>query len=373
VYICSALFLLIMTSELIKIDGSFGEGGGQILRTSLSLSAITKRPFEIYNIRASRKTPGLSHQHLQAVNATARICNAEVTGNNLRSTTLGFYPNDIQHGTFSFNIGTAGSVSLVLQTLFYPLSFAKGTSIITITGGTHVSHSPCTDYLERQWLFFLRKMGYSAEIQTIRAGFYPRGGGEVVMKINPSHAQHTIQMEDRGRLLQIKGISSVSNLDINIAKRQQLQAQKQFLEQKLPCEISLSEMPAFGKGTMLLLVGEFEYSQCCYFSLGEIGKRAETVAEEACNKFSAFLKTRGVFDEYLADQLIIPLALIMAEKSIFHTPVITQHLLTNIEIIKKFIPIDVAVTGNLNEEGTIAIRHLYYAKNADKRQKGYAF
>jgi RNA 3'-terminal phosphate cyclase (ATP) len=151
-----------MADDIIKIDGSFGEGGGQILRTSLSLSAITKKPFEIHSIRANRKTPGISHQHLQAINATARICNAEVAGNTLRSTTIRFYPGNILHGTYSFNIGTAGSIALVLQTIFYPLSFAEGPSTITITGGTHVSHSPCTDYLERQWLFFLIKMGYDA-------------------------------------------------------------------------------------------------------------------------------------------------------------------------------------------------------------------
>ncbi|MCF6147859.1 MAG: RNA 3'-phosphate cyclase [Candidatus Kuenenia sp.] len=346
-----------MADDLIKIDGSLGEGGGQILRTSLSLSAITKKPFEIYNIRASRKTPGLSHQHLQAVNATALICNAEVAGNTLRSVTLKFYPDRIQHGTYTFNIGTAGSISLVLQTIFYPLSFTKSPSTLTIAGGTHVTHSPCTDYLERQWLFFLRKIGYDAEIKTIRAGFYPRGGGEVAMKINPSRAQQTIQIEERGRLLRIRGISMVSNLDINIAKRQQIQTLKLFSELKVPHEISLLEMPAIGKGTMLFLIGEFEHSQCCYFSLGEIGKRAETVAEEACNKLKTFLKTKGTFDEYLADQIIIPLAL-ANKKTEFTTPIITQHLLTNIQIIKQFLPIDVKISESLNEEGTITIQPL---------------
>ena len=347
-----------MADDIIKIDGSFGEGGGQILRTSLSLSAITKKPFEIHSIRANRKTPGISHQHLQAVNATAMICNAEATGNTLRSTTLRFYPDNIRHGTYSFNIGIAGSIALVLQTIFYPLSFAEGPSTITITGGTHVSHSPCTDYLERQWLFFLRKMGYDAEMQTMRAGFYPRGGGEVVMKINPSHMQRTIRIKDRGSLLRIKGISVVSNLDTNIAKRQQMEAQKQFSVQNIPNEIALFEMPAIGKGTLLLLIGEFEHSQCCYFSLGEIGKRAETVAEDACNKLNNFLKTKGVFDEYLADQLIVPLALVKEEETTFTTPIITKHLLTNIEITKKFIPINVAITGRINEEGTITIQPL---------------
>lgn len=343
-----------MGNDIIKIDGSFGEGGGQILRTALSLSAITKRPFEIFNIRANRKIPGLSHQHLQAVNAIARICNAKITGNQLRSAHLKFYPEEIKTGTYRLDIGTAGSVSLVLQTIFYPLSLADEPSSVTITGGTHVSHSPCTDYLSQQWLYFLKKIGFDAEIQTLRAGFYPRGGGEVLVKINPANPQHPLRIKNRGKLINVNGISTVCNLDINIALRQQIQAKKKLSEQNIPHEISIGETPALGKGTMLLLIGKFEHSQCCYFSLGAIGKRAETVADEACNEFFSFLKTNGVIDEHLADQLIIPLALTKGTSQ-FITPRVTQHLLTNIEIVKLFLPVTVNVSGNLNEEGTISI------------------
>lgn len=345
-----------MHNNIIKIDGSFGEGGGQILRTALSLSAITEKPFEIYNIRANRKTPGLSPQHLQAVNATAQICNAEVVGNQLRSTDLRFYPGDIQAGTYHFNIGTAGSISLVLQTIFYPLSQADKPSLITIIGGTHVSHSPCVDYLTQQWMHFLRQIGYDAEINTLRAGFYPRGGGEVSVKINPSGLPHPLRIEHRGKLTQVNGISTVSNLDINIAQRQQLQAKKRLLACGIPHEISAEEMPAIGKGTMLLLVGKFEHSQCCYFSLGSIGKRAEAVSDEACNEFLHFLETAGVIDEYLADQFIIPLALAKGS-SLFITPRITQHLLTNIDVVKLFLPVSIDVSGNLSEEGFVKIEH----------------
>ncbi|TVM00254.1 MAG: RNA 3'-phosphate cyclase [Candidatus Brocadia sp. WS118] len=343
-----------MKKDIIAIDGSFGEGGGQILRTALSLSAITQKPFEIYKIRANRKTPGLSHQHLQSVNATASICNAEVMGNRLRSTGLKFFPGEIQAGDYHFDIRTAGSVSLVLQTIFYPLSLANKPSSIAITGGTHVSHSPCVDYLTQQWLYFLKKIGFIAEIQTLRAGFYPRGGGEVIVTIDPKCPQHPVRLENRGKLLMVHGLSTVSNLDSKIAQRQQTQAKKNFLERNIPHEIGIAEIPAAGKGTMLLLVGQFEQSQCCYFSLGAIGKRAETVADEACNQFFSFLETTGVIDEYLADQLIIPLAL-TKEMSHYITPRITQHLLTNIEIVKLFLPVTVEVVGNLAEEGVIKI------------------
>ncbi len=341
-----------MKKDIIQIDGSFGEGGGQILRTALSLSAITQRPFEIFNIRANRKTPGLSHQHLQAVNATARICTAEVTGNQLRSTDLKFYPGEIRAGTYHLDIGTAGSVSLVLQTIFYPLSLTNRPSSVTITGGTHVTHSPCIDYLTHQWLYYLKKIGFDAIIKTTRAGFFPRGGGEVFIQINPTGSLHPLQIENRGRLIQIKGTSTVSNLDITIARRQQAQARKKFLERNVPHEISVAEAPAIGKSTMLLLVGKFEHSQCCYFSLGAIGKRAETVADEACNEFFSFLETKGVIDEYLADQLIIPLA-ITKGTSQFITPRITPHLLTNSEIVKLFLPVTIDVLGSPGAEGWV--------------------
>ncbi|MBU6391444.1 MAG: RNA 3'-phosphate cyclase [Planctomycetes bacterium] len=346
-----------MCNNIIKIDGSFGEGGGQILRTALSLSAITKKPFEIYNIRANRKTPGLSYQHLQAVNATARICNAGVVGNQLRSTDLKFYPGEIQSGDYHFDIGTAGSISLVLQTIFYPLSLSEKPSLVTIIGGTHVTHSPCVDYLTQQWLYFLKRIGFHAEIQTLKAGFYPHGGGEVAVEIEPASSQYPLRIEDRGKLIQVKGISTVSNLDINIAQRQQLQAKKRLLERNIPHEISVEERPSIGKGTLLLLLGKFENSQCCYFGLGAIGKRAETVADEACNEFFSFLETKGVIDEYLTDQLIVPLVLTKGTSQ-FSTPRITQHLLTNVEVVKLFLPVRIDVSGDLNEEGFIEIKHL---------------
>ena len=163
-----------MNGEIIKIDGSFGEGGGQILRTALSLSAITKKPFEIYNIRANRKVPGLSYQHLQAVNSTAQICNAEVAGNQLRSTDLKFFPGETQAGTYHFNIGTAGSVSLVLQTIFYPLSLANKPSSITIIGGTHVTHSPVWTTSGSSGCTFLKRLALMQRYKFLRPDSTPR-------------------------------------------------------------------------------------------------------------------------------------------------------------------------------------------------------
>ncbi len=346
----------------IKIDGSFGEGGGQILRTSLSLSAATKRPIEVFNIRARRKKPGLMAQHLEAVRAITKICNGELTGAEIGSTSISFVPKETKGGKYTIEIGTAGSVSLVLQTIFIPLSTAKTPSTVTITGGTHVPWSPCFHYLALQWLFYLKRIGFDATVEMIRAGFYPKGGGEISAHIKPVREIKPLIIEDRGRLKMIRGISAVGNLNRSIAERQKQQAEKRLSTAPLyqegtgvcPYEIQIVELPAFGQGTMLLLLAEFEHAQCCYYGLGAIGKRAETVADEACDALFYFLKTKASVDEYLADQLLLPLAL-SKEKSNFATPRISQHLLTNIEVIKKFLPVRFDVTGKEGEEGIITI------------------
>lgn len=344
----------LLTMALIKIDGSFGEGGGQILRTSLTLSAITRTPFEISNIRAKRKPPGLRPQHLQAVKALSQVSGAHVEGAEVGSLSLIFRPGDIRPGDYQFEIGTAGSVSLVLQTLFLPLAFGHAPSRVSIKGGTHVPWSPCFHYLELQWLTYIRKLGLETYLEMPRAGFYPKGGGEIVASINPAKEVKPLVLEERGRLKLARGVSAVGNLPIGIAHRQREQAIKRLEQAGMACEVNVVEMPAIGRGTMLLLIGEFERSQCCYYGLGAIGKRAETVADEACDAFLEFLKTSGVIDEHLADQLVLPLAL-SKEISRFATPKITMHLLTNIEVIKRFIPAKVEVEDMGEKGGMVTI------------------
>ncbi|MBI2559514.1 MAG: RNA 3'-phosphate cyclase, partial [Planctomycetes bacterium] len=332
------------------------------LRTSLSLSAATKRPIEIFNIRAKRKVPGLRAQHLEAVRAITKICNGGLTGAEIGSTSINFVPQEIKGGEYRIEIGTAGSVSLVLQTIFIPLSTAKTPSTVTITGGTHVPWSPCFHYLALQWLSYLKRIGFDATVEMIRAGFYPKGGGEISAHIKPVREIKPLVIEDRGKLIRVRGISAVGNLNKSIAERQKQQAEKRlsafplYQEGVGVCtyEIEVVELPALGQGTMLLLLSEFEHSQCCYYSLGEIGKRAETVADEACDALLHFLETNASVDEYLADQLLLPLAFSKG-KSEFSTPRISQHLLTNIEVIKKFLPVRFDVTGKEGEEGIVTI------------------
>ncbi|MFQ5964792.1 MAG: RNA 3'-terminal phosphate cyclase [Candidatus Scalinduaceae bacterium] len=339
---------------MIRIDGSFGEGGGQILRTALTLSAIEKKPFEMFNIRVGRKKPGLGYQHLQCVQAMSQICDAEISGDRVGSLSLKFYPGEIMSGDYCIEIGTAGSVALVLQTIFLPLSLAKGTSSVTIRGGTHVPFSPCYHYLKEQWLFYLKKIGFDSRLEMVRAGFYPKGGGEIKISIKHVKEVYPLVLMERGRLLRARGISAVGNLDLDIAERQKEQAMKRMSEANISPEIKVITMPAFAKGTMLLLMCEYEKTQCCYFSLGAIGKRAEKVADEACEGLEYFLETKGTIDEHLADQIILPLSL-TTDTSRFTTPKITQHLLTNAEVISLFSNTKIHIDGNLDEEGEVII------------------
>lgn len=348
---------------MITIDGSFGEGGGQILRTALSLSALTGKPFEIYNIRANRKRAGLRPQHLQCVKAVAKICDAQVKGTEIGSMDVSFIPGKIKCGNYRFDIGTAGSVALTLHSIYLPLSASDGPSQITIIGGTHVPFSPCYHYLELQWLPYIKKIGFDIGLKMIRAGFYPKGNGEIVAKINTVKFSENsrllkdfklISLNKRGRLKSVKGISAVGNLDMDIAVRQKEQAIKRLATKDIKCDITLLKMPAFERGSMLLLSALFENSQCCYFDLGAIGKRAEQVADNACKKLIAFLEGNGAVDECLIDQLLLPLAL-SKDITTISAPKITNHIITNIEVIKKFVPIYAKIEGELGGEGIIYV------------------
>jgi RNA 3'-terminal phosphate cyclase (ATP) len=339
---------------MIEMDGSMGEGGGQVLRTSLSLSVLTGQPIHLYNIRAGRAKPGLQPQHLQSVQAAAAICGGQVRGAALNSRELWFAPGPVHPGRYRFDIGTAGAVTLVLQTVFLPLAKADETSTVTITGGTHVPHSPSVHYLERQWLPVLQGLGFWAKIVMERAGFFPQGGGVIQAHIRPVKEINPLVREERGALKRIRGISAVANLEDGIARRQKLQALRRLEPICADSKIESISMPSPGKGTMLFLQGEFEQSTCSYFALGAQGKRAEKVADEAVEQLQAFLSSDGAVDEYLADQLLLPLAFAQAG-SRFRTARVTLHLLTNAQVIQAFLPVRIAITGQENEPGLVEV------------------
>lgn len=339
---------------MIEIDGSFGEGGGQVLRTSLALSVITGKELRIVNIRAGRKKPGLRPQHLKSVEAAAMISGATMDGPKIGSSQITFLPGDVKPGNFHFDIGTAGATSLVLQTIFLPLVMAQRKSTVTVTGGTHVPWSPCFHFLDWQWLNFLRKMSLDAEFRLEQAGFYPQGGGKIKATISPGEQFKPLNIVERGKLKQIRGISAVANLPRDIAKRQRQRVVSR-LGSKYPLnDIRNVQLPSRFKGTVMLLLAEFEHSQCCYFSLGAPGKRAEFVADEAIDALEEFMVSDGAIDQYLADQLLLPLAF-ASSPSTLRTSKVTQHLLTNAEIIRKFLHVDIRIDGELELSANIEI------------------
>jgi RNA 3'-terminal phosphate cyclase (ATP) len=349
----------LISGEIIEIDGALGEGGGQVLRSSLSLSIITGMPTHITNIRAGRGKPGLRAQHVTAVDAAAAISKAEVDGNYFGSSELMFTPHGIRTGRYKFRIKTAGAASLVLQTIFVPLSMAGSASTVLIRGGTHVSWSPCFNYLESNWLSVMKIIGYDANISLDQAGFYPTGGGRISATIRPANAIKPIQLSSRGQLMKISGVSGVANLPLAIAKRQKRQAILRL--QNMPdmgkspsIRIKTENVRSPGKGTFLVLLAKFEGGQCCFSGLGKLGKPAERVADEAVDDLFDFIQSDGAIDRYLADQLIIPCSL-SDGPSDFRVAKITQHLLTNIDIVQAFIPIDIQVDGELDTPGRVFI------------------
>ncbi|MFA9403670.1 MAG: RNA 3'-terminal phosphate cyclase [Anaerolineales bacterium] len=343
-------------TAMIEIDGAQGEGGGQILRSALTLALMTDRHFRIMNIRARRSKPGLRPQHLTSVNAAASVGRAQVKGARLGSREIEFQPSSIQPGSYRFEIPTAGSTSLVLQTVFLPLSTADSPSEIEIIGGTHVPWSPCFHYLEANWLPAMELHGFRADLVLEIAGFYPQGGGRIRALIQPlKNKIAPLRRNQRGDLQRIRGLSTVSNLPESIAQRQRNRAVERLADLSCPVEIDVQTFPSPGKGSLLLLQAEFEAGQACYFGLGARGKPAERVADEAVDALQAFLSGDGAVDEYLADQLLLPLAFADGDSE-FRTSKITQHLLTSAEVIHAFGVAEIDVRGELDQVGVVVIR-----------------
>lgn len=345
---------MLQTKSSLSIDGSIGEGGGQVLRTSLTLALITGRSFTLSNIRQRRAKPGLMPQHLKAVEAAREVGRAKVEGARLGSQSLVFEPAGLHCGEFHFDIGTAGSISLVLQTILPPLSFAAAGSTITLIGGTHVPWSPCFHYLDLHWLHYMRRIGFDIRLELDAAGFYPRGGGRVVAMVRPVSRISPLCLTNRGPLKRIRGISAVANLDLKIAERQKVQAIKRLSDLAGPVEIEILSLASPSKGTLLLLLAEFENSQCCFYGLGALRKTAERVADEAVNELLDLLATDGAIDHYLPDQLLLPLALAPGVSEI-RTSKVTLHLTTNADIVERFLPVSIEVEGKIGQPGSIRI------------------
>lgn len=338
--------------KAIEIDGSFGEGGGQILRTALSLSCITGSELSICNIRKGRKKPGLMPQHITCINAAALITHAQVRGNRAGSTEIKFTPGKIRPGKYVFDIKTAGSCSLVFQTLM-PLIFGDKPSDVTIRGGTHVPFSPPYHYISSIFLPTLSRLGINIDSSIRTYGYYPKGGGEVNFHIFPAEKITGINLASRGGLRSISLMSGVSGLPISIAERQKDSAMG--LLSALSADGEVMEAPSPGQGTFVFLKAEYENSAAGFASLGKKGKPAEKVGREAAEEFMDFHSTSACIDPYLADQIVIYLGL-AGENSSFTTSRITRHLLTNLGVIEKFLNIIYKIEGELGSTGTVEIR-----------------
>ena len=338
----------------IVIDGSVGEGGGQILRTSLTLSLLTKKTLRIHNIRSKRSSPGLKQQHLTALKAAAEISNAQVEGDFPGSQEVLFVPGEINPGKYSFKIPTAGSTTLVMQTIFMPLSSASKASHVSITGGTHVPWSPPYHYLEWQWLPWMEQIGYPGKIELGQCGYYPAGGGRLSCAVFPAETIKPLQVAMRSKLVQIRGISAASNLPRDIPNRQRLRFVSRLGPSYPLNDIRSAVLPGQGKGTFLTVLLEFERTTACFTSLGKKGKRAEMVADELVKQVEEYLDTSGCVDSYLPDQLLIPLSFANGQSSI-QTSKITLHLMTNAEIIQQFLPVRISIEGDMGKPGKVIV------------------
>jgi RNA 3'-terminal phosphate cyclase (ATP) len=326
--------------EMIEIDGSEGEGGGQVLRSSLALSMITGTPLRIWSIRAKRKRPGLLRQHLTAVQAATRCCGATVRGDRLGSSELWFTPGAIVHGTHRFAVGTAGSSTLVLQTVLWPLLHAPGESIVEVEGGTHNPLAPPFEFFDRVLVPHLEMMGASIALELVRPGFYPAGGGCIRMHVAGGRTLEPLSLIERGPIARRHARALVSNLPLKIAHRELNVVRKGWALGK--SELEAAEVASPGPGNVLTLEAEFATGREVFTGFGEKGVTAERVAESTLAEATRWEALDVPVGEHLADQLLIPMAL--AGSGRFRTGEPSQHTRTHAAIIGRFLDVAVSMT-----------------------------
>lgn len=375
---------------ILEIDASYGEGGGQILRTALTLSVLTRTPIHLRNIRAGRRNPGLAPQHLTSVRALAEIARAEVREDRLQSTELLFQPRSVPlSGNYTFDVsqsaqgGSAGSVSLIFQALLLPLCFAQGDSCLNLVGGTHVAWSPPFDYLVDVYLPTVAKMGIQVDCSLERWGFYPAGEGGMKAKIpslqtsgeprssgdggNKSSRSGSqgalrllpLRLTERGQLKPIRGRAVASNLPSHIPQRMANRARNLLAERGIHNQIEPLRVRGAGPGAGIFLTAEYEHALAGFSAIGERGKPSEQVAQEAVDRFTTHHNCEGAVDRYLADQLLLPMALTGGESEMTVSE-ITQHLITNAHIIRQFTEAKITIQGKKGEAGHVVVEGIGY-------------
>ncbi len=343
---------IIVKESIVKIDGSMGEGGGQVLRTSIALSLITGRPLEVTNIRAGRRKPGLMRQHLTALNAATEISGAQVQGASVGSTSIRFSPGSIKPGTYCFSVGTAGSATLVLQTVLPALVLASGPSHLTLEGGTHNPMAPPFDFLQKAFLPLLNRMGPKVDAVLEKAGYFPAGGGRFTVTIDPVERLFPIEVPERGKPLYHRARATVCQLSPRIGRRE-LDTVKNRLNWTDDCLELVELHRSNGPGNVLVIETGFEQVTEVFTGFGERGVTAENVAKRTANEARSYLVSDAPVGEHLADQLLLPMSL--AGKGMFRTLRPTRHTMTNIEVIEKFLDVPIRCEEEKNKTWRITV------------------
>ncbi|WP_413663986.1 RNA 3'-terminal phosphate cyclase [Microbulbifer sp. CNSA002] len=325
---------------MIEIDGAQGEGGGQILRTSLTLSVCLGVPVRIKNIRAGRKKTGLLRQHLACLRAAKAISNAEVSGEQLGASEITFAPGKVRPGKYHFPIGSAGSTSLVFQTVLLPLLLADSASELRFEGGTHNKSAPSFDFMVHAYLPLLARMGAGVEVALDDYGFYPAGGGSWRARVQPLSQWSKLELTERGELLNREAVATSAYIPAHVAQRELAQVHRKC---EWPSEqLHQRQVKSQGPGNLLSLRLQFEKVTEVFESTGEQGLSAERVAQRGISQMQRYLNSSVPVGEYLADQLLLPMALGTGGR--FRTINPSPHLLTNIEVIRNVIGTEIQLT-----------------------------
>jgi RNA 3'-terminal phosphate cyclase (ATP) len=325
----------VIRSGVVEIDGSFGEGGGQILRTSLSLSLVTGKPFRIDNIRAGREKPGLLRQHLTAVLAAAEVGGAKVEGATLGSQAITFAPGAVRPGEYRFAVGTAGSGTLVFQTVLPALMLASGPSKVIIEGGTHNHAAPPYHFLVRAFLPLVERMGPKFKMQFERYGFYPAGGGRFIAEIEPVRSLSPVHIGERGEIASRKVHAVVANLPKHIGQRE-VETASRMLNWGTETHLVEATRESAGPGNVVMIEIQSNEVTEIFTDFGKLGVSAEKVAQNAAREAREYLVSNASAGEHLTDQLLLPMAL--AGRGSFTALKLNLHARTNMDAIGKFLP-----------------------------------
>jgi|SRR5579863_7931915 len=351
-------------NDIIHIDGSQGEGGGQVLRSSLALSLVTGRPLTIGNIRAGRAKPGLMRQHLTAVNAAVEICGGSATGAAIGCKTLSFEPQSVRAGEYKFSVGTAGSATLVLQTVLPALLTAEGPTTLILEGGTHNAWAPPFDFLQKAFIPLINRMGPRVDVELERHGFYPAGGGRIRVQVEPSAALHGFDLYERGELVGHRVRVLLSSLPAHIGEREASTIARKLSWDAACCAVEDVNSP--GPGNAILVEVDSEHVVEVFSGFGRQGVKAEHVAADAVKDVRTYLAAGVPVGEYLADQLILPLGISAWQKDneaaatagrgrvrqrggAYRTLPLSRHSTTHIDLLRQILGITIEVARSVGD------------------------